>query len=477
MKKTFLLLLMAFIMPWCNLKAQQSHDYILMLDNGASTTDQEYAYMKRGAIKLMEQLLACNNRNRIAVVQYGVGKYGSNPSAYEPLVYIENDFTNDHYRLTIENLTRRLDYGDLFNESLGMVGNALDGTSNAGIISPQTTLNSFQPLKVIVFTDAERNVGGLNGSYLVNYDYPAQNLNETFHNVMNFKIGRGAKFTILHTNTNTLAKEAAACIASSGTSYSGNVEYNFVDPDVNAPSRSYYNRPNGFFIGQPDMDYWQNMASNICDSNDLATFNFRYEQSCLSINQLSNIGGYYNLPSGAVLQGMRAEVISLASGNVYDVSFNPTYGPGNYFSYQLQPSDFNSLINAGETGEFKFKLTMSYQHYGQNFRVFSWNNYPFFDYDITTTCPVFRAASSLTEEKLFKLTPNPTNGLFKVILNKEIKSGKLEIKDLVGNTVYSKVLRGEKEKEIDLSSRKEGVYIVNVTTDKNEIYSEKMIKK
>ena len=474
MKKTFLLLLMAFIMPWCNLKAQQSHDYILMLDNGASTTDQEYAYMKRGAIKLMEQLLACNNRNRIAVVQYGVGKYGSNPSAYEPLVYIENDFTNDHYRLTIENLKRRLDYGDLFNESLGMVGNALDGTSNAGIISPQTTLNSFQPLKVIVFTDAERNTGGLNGSYLVNYTYPAPNLNETFHNVMNFKIGRGAEFTILHTNTNTLAKEAAACIASSGTSYSGNVEYNFVDPDVNAPSRSYYNRPNGFFIGQPDMDYWQNMAAGICNSNDQGTFNFWYEKSC---QNLVNIGGYYNLPQGATLQGIKAELISLTNGAVYQVGFNPVWWPNNFFNYNFQPSDLSDLTNAGATGDFKFKLTMFYQYNGQNFRAFSWNNYPFFDYDFTTKCPVFRAASSLTEEKLFKLTPNPTNGLFKVILNKEIKSGKLEIKDLVGNTVYSKVLRGEKEIEIDLSSRKEGVYIVNVTTDKNEIYSEKMIKK
>lgn len=477
MKKTFLFFFMTFLMSWSHLKAQQPHDYIIMLDNGASTTDQEYAYMKRGAIKLMEQLLACNNRNRIAVVQYGVGKYGSSPTVYEPLIYIENDFTNDHYALTIEKLKRRLDFGDLFNESLGMVGDALDGTSNMGIISPQTKLNSFQPLKVVVFTDAERNVGGLNGSYLVNYNYPAPNLNETFHNVMNFKIGRGAKFTVLHTNANTLAKEAAACIASPDGPYLGSVEYNFVDPDVAATSRSYYNRPNGFFMGQPDMDYWQNMASKICNSNDLATFNFRYEQSCLSINQLSNIGGYYNLPSGAVLQGMRAEVISLTSGNVYDVSFNPTYGPGNYFSYQLQPSDFNSLINAGETGEFKFKLTMSYQHYGQNFRVFSWNSYPFFDYDITTVCPVFRTAQSLAEEKFFKLTPNPTNGLFKVILNKETKSGTLEVRDLIGNVVYNKVLRGDKEIEVDLSSRKEGVYIVNVISDKNEIYSEKIIKK
>jgi hypothetical protein len=33
-----------------------------------------------------------------------------------------------------------------------------------------------------------------------------------------------------------------------------------------------------------------------------------------------------------------------------------------------------------------------------------------------------------------------------------------------------------KEVSVDLSSRKEGVYIVNVTTDKNETHSEKIIK-
>lgn len=475
MKKTFLFFFMALMMSWGNLQAQQPHDYIFMLDNGASTTDQEYAYMKRGAIKLMEQLLACNNRNRIAVVQYGVGEYGNNTGIYKPLIYIESDFRSDHYSLTIEKLKRRLDFGDLFNESLGMVGDALDGNFNTGIISPQITLTSFQPLKVIVFTDAERNMGGLNGSYLVNYDYPAPNLLETFHNVIDFKTGRSAEFMVIHANTNNLAKQAAACIASPGGSYSGSVEYNPVDPDMAASSRLYYNRPNGFFIGQPETDYWQDLAAGICDSNDLGTFNFRYEQSC---QNLVNIGGYYNLPPGAVLQTIKAELINLENGTVYQVGFNPVYWPNNFFNYVFQPSDLDELHNAGASGDFKFKLTMFYQYNGQNFRVFSWNNYPFFDYDFTTKCPpVPRVAQSLENGKIFKLTPNPTAGQFKVVLNKEIQSGRLEIRDLVGNMIYNKVLRGEKEIEADLSSRKEGVYIVNIITEKNEVYSEKIIKK
>ncbi|WP_419763211.1 T9SS type A sorting domain-containing protein, partial [Chryseobacterium arthrosphaerae] len=52
-----------------------------------------------------------------------------------------------------------------------------------------------------------------------------------------------------------------------------------------------------------------------------------------------------------------------------------------------------------------------------------------------------------------------------------------EVRDLTGNLVYHKQLRNEKQVEVNLSSRKEGVYIVNVITDKNETFSEKIIKK
>jgi hypothetical protein len=69
MKKTFLLLFMTFFTSWSHLNAQS--DYIVMLDNGSSTNQINYAQMRLGAIKLMEQLLACNPGNRVAVVQYG----------------------------------------------------------------------------------------------------------------------------------------------------------------------------------------------------------------------------------------------------------------------------------------------------------------------------------------------------------------------------------------------------------------------
>lgn len=47
MKKMFLFFFMA-LMSWSGLKAQS--DYIIMLDNGSSTTNAEYAYMKGGLL-------------------------------------------------------------------------------------------------------------------------------------------------------------------------------------------------------------------------------------------------------------------------------------------------------------------------------------------------------------------------------------------------------------------------------------------
>ncbi|OCA76104.1 hypothetical protein BBI01_05265 [Chryseobacterium artocarpi] len=474
MKKTFLFFFMALMMSWNGLKAQA--DYIIMLDNGSSVTSAEYANMKRGATKLMEELLACNTRNRVAVVQYGTGKYGDTSGTGKSLLYIESDFTNDYF--TAQNFERRLDFGHLFNESLILIADALNGGNNGDIISPQTALSNTQPLKFVVFTDAERNSGGPDGSYLVNYNNTAYSDPAAFEIAVKFKM-MGAQFTMIHANTNNMAVGAAASIASAGGSYTGTpLEPNALDPDTGAPSRLYYNRPNGFSVGQPEMDYWPVLASNICNTNGMGTVKFRYEPGGC-IQQPAGIGGYYNLPPGATLVSLRLELIGLQNGTVFPVTFNPTFGMGapNFYNYNLQPSDFATAVSGGATGEQKFRISMVYLYNGQYKIAYAWNNYPFFDYDIEMKCPHLRVAKQQTEEKVFKLTPNPTNGLFKVILNKEIKSGMLEIRDLTGYVVYNKILRGEKEIEVDLSSRKEGIYIVNVTTDKKEVYSEKIIKK
>ncbi|AZA50925.1 T9SS C-terminal target domain-containing protein [Chryseobacterium carnipullorum] len=475
MKKTFLFFVVAFIMSWNNFNAQQSSDYIIMLDNGGSTTNDSYAHMKRGAVKLIEQLLACNPRNRVAVVQYGAGIYGDPAGANKALIYIESDFTNDGF--IAQNFKRRLDFGDYFNESLDLIGTAFNGAFTPDIVSSQNTLNLSQPLKIVIFTDAERNSGTPNDSYLVNYNNTGLNSPLAFEDVVKFKVDYQTQFTMIHANTDTQALQAAASISSAGGLYSGPLETNIADPDNGALSRLYYNRPNGFSVGHTEVDYWKELATNICDPGSLATVNFRYEPGeC--IESTSGIGGYYNLPAGATLVNFKLEIVSVEDGTVFPVTFNPSFGAGNFFNYYFQPSDFNYPVNNGATGEQKFRLSMVYLQNGSYKIAYSWNNYPYFDYDITMKCPpVPRAAKPLAGEKIFKLTPNPTTGLFKVILKNKLESARLEIRDLSGNAVYSKMLRNEKEIDIDISSRKEGVYIVNVINNKNEIYSEKIIKK
>lgn len=474
MRKTFLFFFMIFLMSWSGLKAQ-GLDYIIMLDNGNSINDKEYAKMKRGAVKLMEQLLACNPDHRVAVVQYGTGKYGEAGSMNKPVIYIESDFTSDQF--TAQNFERRLDFGDYLHESLGMVGDALDGNPNASIISSQTTLNQSQPLRVVIFTDAERNAGSVDGSYLVNFNNTNYGLSPAFMNVLKFKNERYARFTVIHANTDTFAIQAAAVIANPGGSYFGPVETISGNPESYITPRLYYNRPDGFGMKDYEIDFWKEIAEQICDYYSYAgAVNFKYEPG-LCLNNVSDISGYYNLPNMATLVDLKLDMVNLQTGSTFPMAFNPTIGSGNFFQYFFQPSDFDAAINAGVTGLQKFRLTMTYLEAGEYKVAYSWNNYPFFDYDVNMDCPAFFAAKSSQEAKNMKLTPNPTSGIFKAILNKEVKSGTLEVRDLVGNTVYNKILRGEKEIEIDLSSRKEGVYIVNVTTDKHEIYSEKIIKK
>lgn len=475
MKKICLFFFMTLMMSWSTLSGQSN--YIIMVDNGGSmATKPDYLLMKRGVIKLIEQLLACNPENKVAVVQYGTGILDNDTGIYKPLIYIESDYTNDFF--TAQNFERRLDFGDHLQQSLGLVKNAIMGIPDPDIISPQKTLNGNRPERVIIFTDAERASGGLD-SYLVDPAY-ASNYNsyEAFANAMEFKtsttMGGTIRFTVIHANTNNDAIEAAASIASFDGPYSGPLETIPGDPN-NGYSRSYYNRMNGFNMYDYEINYWKDLAAYICYPLGRGTLDFLYEPG-QCIYQTSSLKGKYHLGAGVTLHELKLELINLQTGEIYPMESYPVFGAGNSFTFNFSPSSFGHALNAGSTGWHKFRLTLV-SNSPNSPVAYSWNGYPYIDYDINMDCPQPLSFRSSTGEKAFQLTPNPTNGRFKVILNKETKSGTIEIRDLVGNTVYNKVFYGEKDIEVDLGSRKEGVYIVNVAADKNEIYSEKIIKK
>lgn len=469
-------------MSWNALRAQNGgSDYIIVLDNGSSMTTQRFESMKLGAIKLIQQLLACNPKNRVAVVHYGTGIYNAINTEYKPRIYIEDDFSGNTF--TTQLIERRLDNGDHLHEALGIIGNALDGASNPDIVSPQTTLNNdpANPLKVVVFTDAERNTGNLNfGSYLVNYDYPTPNTPEAFRNVTAFKVGRKAKFAVIHISPDTAASEAAASIASEGGSYSGPVETNIDDPDYGATTRHYYPRT-GFDIYQSEENYWTNLATNICDTSGWGSVHFKYEPNACGTNLVQTITGNYSLPNGATLTHLKLIARDILTSQDYYVNFNPIVSPTDFY-YALQPSDFNfpGITDA----KFIFIIGLQYDYQGGTYDVMNWNGYPYFNYDLLLTslpnCGMRQAgpSSPVVNENSIQITPNPTSGAIKVILDrKKIEAGQIQIIDLSGKTIYDKTFRGQNTIDIDIHSQKEGVYIIKIISNKNEIFTEKVIKK
>lgn len=475
MKKTILLFLMTLLMSM-GIKAQAGgSDFLIVLDNGTSMDDQRFSEMKLGATKLIERLLSCNPKNRVGIVHYGAGKYGDTSPSYTPVIYIESDFTNDTF--VGQTIQRRLDFGDHFHEALRIIGSALDGNSDSGIISSQTTLNKDpgNPLVIVTFSDAQRNGGSIgNESYLVNYTSTGLNTSAAFKNVTVFKTIRDAKFAFVHLSTNTQAIAAAASISSFGGSYTGAVETNVDDPDYGLLPRLYFGRPDSFGISILEINYWGEVASALCNSTGWGSVGFYYEPVC-GLNGQSGLTGNYTLPPGATFNGLKLKMKNTVTSEEYPVAYNPTMVAGNQFYNSFQTSDYSSLP-PGSTGQYQFILTMYYSFNGSNFEVNSWNNYPFFDADINLNCGKM-APTAAIKKTGFKLTPNPTDGFFKAVLDKEITSGLLQVIDINGNTVFKKSFRDQKEIEADIHAQNQGVYIVKIISDKNEVYTEKIIKK
>ncbi|KMQ69436.1 hypothetical protein ACM39_04985 [Chryseobacterium sp. FH2] len=486
MKKTFLLFLITFCMSFGKLSAQVGgSDYIILLDNGFSINAQTFTDMKLAASKFIESLLSCNPKNRVAVVHYGAGLYNAPNTGFAPRIYIESDLTNDHSVAT--NIERRLYYGDQFHEALGLIGYAMDHVPDANIISPQTTLNVdlHQPLHIITFTDANRNTGTtpINRSYLVNEANTNFNDDEAFVNVTKFKEGRNSKFVMIHytPTSNPTAQNAAAVISSIGGNYTGALENFPSDFDSGVLPRMYYNRTNGFGLYQTESNLWVDIANSICDATDWGKITMmQYEPNGCGLIGMQAVNWRYTLPAGATLDGFKLEIINNNTGDIYpvDLSNITQWGTtGLYYNY-LYPADFSASTSAGATGQYRLRLNMIYTLNGNIYTVSSLNNYPWFDYDIDLDCIVLKQSQQSSEiKKLFKLTPNPTDGVFKVVLEKNITSGKLEVMNVSGNVLFNKTFRGEKEIEIDIHSQNQGIYIVKIISDKGEIYTDKIIKK
>lgn len=75
----------------------------------------------------------------------------------------------------------------------------------------------------------------------------------------------------------------------------------------------------------------------------------------------------------------------------------------------------------------------------------------------------------------FAIVPNPSSSFIDVIM-KDAKLNKVEIVSIDGKIVFSKNFETTDKVQIDISDYKEGVYIVNVTSEKGNSIAEKLVK-
>ncbi len=486
---------MAFLMSFNPLKAQsQGGDYVIILDNSGSITPY-YDDMEKSVHRLIDVILGCNEKNRVSVVHYGTGLHNQANPTYMPRIYIESDFTND--QTIAHGFVRRLNVGDHFHEALGLVGNAIDNIPNASIVSPQTTLNRdySQPLKVILFSDGIRGAGDLNGgSYLVNYYSPTVNTAAAFSNINDFKTNRKAIFAVVHMNYDTASTEAGAAIASVGGSYMGNIEVQPGDPQNNNVPRMYYPRVN-FVLDDQDI---KEIAINICDySWGGGSVQFWHESNMCNLNSVQSVYGSYSLPPGATFGALKLFLRDIATGNEVPVDYNPAFTGTDFYEWLTTAA----FVSPPTSGQHKFVMKLYYDVAGVQYVAASLNQYPFFPIDFDLSCSKMAPSSvskrtqnteinrnadpnhvknnlvTVTENKRFQLSPNPTLGAFRIVLNKGFESGTVEITDLTGNKVSSKSFKQQKEIDIDLTHQKEGIYLVKVISNRGEVFIEKLIKK
>jgi hypothetical protein len=79
----------------------------------------------------------------------------------------------------------------------------------------------------------------------------------------------------------------------------------------------------------------------------------------------------------------------------------------------------------------------------------------------------------------FDIVPNPNNGRFNLMLNKEIKGqAKVEVLNVIGHTVWStNLLSGKPNVLIDLPNLEQGVYLIQVSENNNLQYQKMIINK
>lgn len=262
--------LLLFIVGFGQSVKAQGVDVIFWLDNSGSISATEWTNMSNSVKSIMDQVLDCNTANRAAVVHYYAPNDDGVRKPNNAKIYIESDFTSN--KVALNNFSKRpqagaMGNGDYAPESLQLIGKALDGISDSNILSVQKTLNraSTNKLVVFLFTDALR-LGVTSSLLSGNPDYPTSG---SFTVYNQFKTNRDATFVVIHAptgglpGTDSVARAAAAAIASVGGSYNGTVEANSGDPEGSQIKPRKAIMSSTFDVSTLDIN---TLADNICKS-------------------------------------------------------------------------------------------------------------------------------------------------------------------------------------------------------------------
>ena len=236
----------------------QGNDVILLIDNSGSVSNTEYVDMNASVQKIVTEVLACNENNRIAIVQYA--NVGS-----DSRVFIESDFTDTPMVFTRKFSDNLADANA--HSAVMLLGNALDHVPNGNILGTsvlnQTPGNS---LVVYLFTDDLR-------KGLVNPSSPTIGSNGAFQAYTDFKIVRDATFVVTIVSPAPAATQAAAAIASYDSSglYVGTVESYPADPDGPGVTPRFLLDKIDFNLTVAEVE---NVTSNICSCSTDITGKF-----------------------------------------------------------------------------------------------------------------------------------------------------------------------------------------------------------
>ncbi|THD30833.1 MAG: T9SS type A sorting domain-containing protein [Flavobacterium johnsoniae] len=408
----------------------QGSDVIFWLDNSGSISNLEYMQMTSSVQTIMKKVIACNPNNRISIVQYG-----ATGAAATSKIWIESPFTN-----TIPVFTRRsaVGGGDFAHEALGLIGNALDGIPNPGIVSPVTTLNrtAGNSLVIYLFTDASRN-NATSASYIVNASSPGMNTDAAFQNYTTFKTVRNAKFVVTIVSPNVNATQAAGAVASSGGTYTGIVESYPADPDGVGTTPRFLLNKTDFIMTPAEIN---NTTEEICS---IAIENCIPNLVLVSPTHDVNIGTQDNRQASNSITASNSIISNTSDGGV------GIYHAGN--TIVLKPG-FHSM-------------------YRSRFRAY------------IQQCPsdfVGREANlepnkdNGKEEKI-SMFPNPSSTSVTIMLNSSLIQH-ISIVSMDGRIMLDKKIKEAEKHEVAVNDYKEGVYLVTVTTVDGKIFKSKLVK-